>query len=37
MAKITAYAWASGLIEFGQTLPDGAYPLSLAKKIESGI
>lgn len=27
MAKITAYAWASGLIEFGQTLPDGALPI----------
>ena len=27
MAKITAYAWASGLIELGQTLPDGALPI----------
>ena len=27
MAKITAYAWASGLIEFGQTLPNGALPI----------
>ncbi|HGW8460470.1 TPA: host nuclease inhibitor protein [Klebsiella pneumoniae] len=25
--KITAYAWASGLIEFGRTLPDGALPI----------
>ncbi|HDS8578232.1 TPA: host nuclease inhibitor protein [Klebsiella variicola] len=25
--KITAYAWASGLIEFGQQLPDGALPI----------
>lgn len=27
MAKIIAYAWASGLIEFGKTLPDGALPV----------
>ena len=27
MAKITACAWASGLIEFGRTLPDGALPI----------
>lgn len=27
MAKITAYAWASGLIEFGHQLPDGALPI----------
>ena len=27
MAKVTAYAWASGLIEFGQTLPNGALPI----------
>jgi len=26
-AKITAYAWASGLIEFGNKLPDGALPI----------
>lgn len=25
--KITAYAWASGLIEFGETYPDGALPI----------
>ncbi|PQH22682.1 host nuclease inhibitor protein [Raoultella ornithinolytica] len=25
--KITAYAWASGLIEFGETFPDGALPI----------
>lgn len=25
--KITAYAWASGLIEFGDVLPDGALPI----------
>lgn len=27
MAKITAYAWASGLIEFGAVTPDGALPI----------
>lgn len=26
-SKITAYAWESGLIEFGQQLPDGALPI----------
>lgn len=25
--KVTAYAWASGLIEFGETYPDGALPI----------
>lgn len=25
--KITAYAWASGLIEFGHKVPDGALPI----------
>ena len=25
--KITAYAWASGLIEFGDVFPDGALPI----------
>nr|WP_156964243.1 host nuclease inhibitor protein [Trabulsiella guamensis] len=25
--KITAYAWASGLIEFGKVVPDGAVPV----------
>ncbi|ATA26609.1 host nuclease inhibitor protein [Brenneria goodwinii] len=25
--KLIAYAWASGLIEFGKTLPDGALPV----------
>nr|WP_116359959.1 host nuclease inhibitor protein [uncultured Rahnella sp.] len=25
--KITAYAWASGLIEFGPGSPDGALPI----------
>lgn len=25
--KITAYAWASGLIEFGHEVPDGALPI----------
>ena len=34
MTKITAYAWASGL---DKHYPTGLYPLSLAKKIESGI
>ncbi|EAV0793334.1 host nuclease inhibitor protein [Salmonella enterica] len=24
---ITAYCWASGLIEFGETLPEGALPI----------
>lgn len=24
---ITAYCWASGLIEFGHTLPEGALPI----------
>lgn len=27
MRKIFAYAWASGLIEFGTTYPDGALPI----------
>lgn len=27
MAKITAYAWASGLIEFGAKVPEGALPI----------
>lgn len=27
MKKIVAYAWASGLIEFGQNCPDGALPV----------
>ncbi|HEM6672529.1 TPA: host nuclease inhibitor protein [Citrobacter koseri] len=27
MAKIIAYAWASGLIELGPELPDGALPI----------
>ncbi|HFS8942382.1 TPA: host nuclease inhibitor protein [Enterobacter roggenkampii] len=26
-SKIRAYAWASGLIEFGQKLPEGALPI----------
>ncbi|CAM4196721.1 hypothetical protein PLGE761_15650 [Pluralibacter gergoviae] len=26
-AKITAYAWASGLIEFGRNYPEGALPI----------
>jgi hypothetical protein len=25
-----AFAWASGLIEFGETLPDGALPIAVA-------
>ncbi|EOX0566355.1 host nuclease inhibitor protein [Klebsiella pneumoniae] len=25
--KVTAYSWASGLIEFGETYPDGALPI----------
>ncbi|HFK4066929.1 TPA: host nuclease inhibitor protein [Kluyvera ascorbata] len=25
--KITAYAWASGLIEFGHIVPEGALPI----------
>lgn len=25
-----AYAWGSGLIEFGNTLPDGALPIAVA-------
>ena len=27
MKKITAYVWASGLIEFGDVVPDGALPV----------
>lgn len=27
MKKITAYVWASGLIEFGDKVPDGALPV----------
>ncbi|ELU9167991.1 host nuclease inhibitor protein [Salmonella enterica] len=26
-STITAYCWASGLIEFGNTLPEGALPI----------
>lgn len=26
-STITAYCWASGLIEFGHTLPEGALPI----------
>ncbi|EIB1050995.1 hypothetical protein [Salmonella enterica] len=26
-STITAYCWASGLIEFGNTLPEGAIPI----------
>jgi hypothetical protein len=26
--KITAYAWQSGLIEFGPTCPEGALPIA---------
>lgn len=28
---LIAYAWASGLIEFGQTLPEGALPIASAR------
>lgn len=28
---ITAYCWASGLIEFGHTLPEGALPIITGK------
>lgn len=27
MSKVFAYAWASGLIEFGKAYPDGALPI----------
>ncbi|HGA5439881.1 TPA: host nuclease inhibitor protein [Salmonella enterica subsp. enterica serovar Eastbourne] len=29
---ITAYCWASGLIEFGHTLPEGALPIITGKE-----
>ncbi|HGJ4212511.1 TPA: host nuclease inhibitor protein [Salmonella enterica subsp. enterica serovar Poona] len=29
---ITAYCWASGLIEFGNTLPEGALPIITGKE-----
>lgn len=38
-----AYAWGSGLIEFGNTLPDGALPIAVAigeeqaKKMKESI
>lgn len=32
MKKIVAYAWASGLIEFGQNCPDGALPVLFGKE-----
>lgn len=34
--KITAYAWASGLIEFGETFPDGALPVITGEEKEFG-
>ncbi|EOV0971280.1 host nuclease inhibitor protein [Edwardsiella piscicida] len=30
--KITAYAWASGLIEFGNSVPPGALPIAKGDK-----
>lgn len=29
---ITAYCWASGLIEFGNTLPEGALPIVIGSE-----
>ncbi|HAK6289854.1 TPA: host nuclease inhibitor protein [Salmonella enterica] len=29
---ITAYCWASGLIEFGNTLPEGALPIIVGEE-----
>ncbi|EAN7516472.1 host nuclease inhibitor protein [Salmonella enterica] len=31
-STITAYCWASGLIEFGNTLPEGALPIVTGSK-----
>lgn len=33
MAKITAYAWASGLIEFGIQTPKGALPIISGEEV----
>lgn len=30
--KLIAYAWASGLIEFGNTTPDGALPILVGQE-----
>ncbi|ECQ3654987.1 host nuclease inhibitor protein [Salmonella enterica subsp. enterica serovar Thompson] len=32
MKKIVAYAWASGLIEFGQACPGGALPILIGEE-----
>lgn len=32
--KITAYAWASGLIEFGNKVPDGALPIITGGELQ---
>ncbi|HEJ9179937.1 TPA: host nuclease inhibitor protein [Serratia marcescens] len=32
--KFIAYAWASGLIEFGSTLPGGALPILIGQEKE---
>ena len=34
MTKITAYCWASGLIEFGTSCPDGAIILCKGEEAE---
>jgi hypothetical protein len=34
MAKIVAYCWASGLIEFGETCPDNALVLATGEEEE---
>ncbi|MEA1062279.1 MULTISPECIES: host nuclease inhibitor protein [Erwiniaceae] len=37
--KIVAYAWASGLIEFGKSCPDGALPVLVGdnKEVRSAV
>ncbi|WPM85231.1 host nuclease inhibitor protein [Apirhabdus apintestini] len=37
--KIVAYAWASGLIEFGKSCPDGALPVLVgdSKTVRSAV
>lgn len=32
MKKIVAYAWASGLIQFGKTCPQGALPVLVGEE-----
>ncbi|MFP7605200.1 host nuclease inhibitor protein [Serratia quinivorans] len=32
--KLIAYAWASGLIEFGKTIPEGALPILVGQETE---